>query len=151
MALILFVSILGALEQQLSAAAAVTIAVHEARGFPNGFGLPAQMLPTLAKTYSLIFTSHTTTAAVDAVQVEPQRAIANIRLPCAGLPAICCLQHPAASAGAGGGSTAGSGFDVSGGGGASSGLSEAAALPDEANEVGHHEICRECCVWECRS
>lgn len=56
--------------------------------------------------------------------VEPQRAIANIRLPCAGLPAICCLQHPAASA---------AGFD--GAGGTSSGLSDMAALPEEADQV----------------
>jgi hypothetical protein len=60
-------------------------------------------------------------------QVEPQRSIAAIRLPCAGLPAICALQHPAA----------GSGNAFEGGGAASSlsGQSDVATLPEDADEV----------------
>jgi hypothetical protein len=63
-----------------------------------------------------------------AAQVEPQRSIANIRLPCAGLPAICALQHP----------SAGSGNAFEGGGAASSlsGQSDVATLPEDADEVG---------------
>uniref|UniRef100_A0A383W1Z6 Anaphase-promoting complex subunit 4 WD40 domain-containing protein n=1 Tax=Tetradesmus obliquus TaxID=3088 RepID=A0A383W1Z6_TETOB len=59
--------------------------------------------------------------------VEPQRSIANIRLPCAGLPAICALQHPTGS----------SGNAFEGGGGASSlsGQSDVATLPEDADEV----------------
>ncbi|KAF8066255.1 ATG18B [Scenedesmus sp. PABB004] len=53
--------------------------------------------------------------------VEPQRSIASLRLPCAGVPAVCALQHPATGGGP-------AGFD---GGGASSGLSDAAPLPPE--------------------
>jgi hypothetical protein len=63
------------------------------------------------------------------MQVEPQRSIANIRLPCAGLPAICALQHP----------SAGSGNAFEGGGAASSlsGQSDGVAtLPEDADEVG---------------
>ncbi|KAF6250868.1 hypothetical protein COO60DRAFT_718198 [Scenedesmus sp. NREL 46B-D3] len=61
-------------------------------------------------------------------QVEPQRSIANIRLPCAGLPSICALQHPSA-----GGVNA-----LESGGAASSlsGQSDIATLAEDADEVG---------------
>lgn len=64
-------------------------------------------------------------------QVEPQRSIAHLRLPCAGLPSICALQHPAGN---------GNGTAFEGGGGASSGLSDMATLPEEAEEVREQEL-----------
>jgi hypothetical protein len=72
-------------------------------------------------------------AAFFTPQVEPQRSIANIRLPCAGLPAICALQHP----------SGGSGNAFEGGGGASSlsGQSDMATLPEDADEVCLVECC----------
>jgi hypothetical protein len=72
------------------------------------------------------------------VQVEPQRNVATIRLPCPGLPAICALQHPGCSSSNGFGGT----------GGTSSGMSDLAALPEEEpEEVRQHSALLVCAPW----
>jgi hypothetical protein len=69
--------------------------------------------------------SHLVPLCLSHFQVEPQRNIATIRLPCQGLPAICALQHP--------GSSNSSSFE--GRGAASSSMSELATLPEEEEQV----------------
>jgi hypothetical protein len=88
------------------------------------FALPCLPQPIAHLVSHSLSHSHVT-LPVTHVQVEPQRNITTIRLPCQGLPAICALQHPSSS----------NSSSFEGRGAASSGMSELATLPEEEEQV----------------